>query len=155
MSVKVKVINIPDKKGILIDEETGEKIEHRKKKIKKFFNNGEDSRFYLMYASILPILIEEDLSKSSIKTFAYLIEKFGGSGMFDIGSSVRSELMERCGLAENTVFNSIKELIRCELLIKANKIKKGGYSINARYIWIGTSDARKKQIEIQLNLNND
>ncbi len=155
MSIKVKVINVPAKNGILIDEETGEVLEPHKKRIKKFFNDGNDSKFYLMYASVLPILIDEDLSKSSIKTFAYLIEKFGGSGMFDIGSSVRSELMKRCGLAENTVFNSIKELLKCELILKANESKRGGYFINARYIWIGTSDARKKQIEIQLNLNNE
>ena len=108
-----------------------------------------------MYASILPVLIEQNLSRSSVKTFAYLIQKFGGSGMFDIGTSVKAELMEKCDLAENTMFSSIKELLKAELILKANQSKRGGYSINARYIWIGTSDARRKQIEIQLNLNND
>ena len=97
------------------------------------------------------ILLENQLSKSDIELFAYLVSHYSDGTLFTINKVLKNEIVKQTGKALSSYNNSTSILLKLNLIYKAQPNTQT-YKINPKYAFKGSSSERKKLlIEISNN----
>lgn len=133
-----------------IDSETGEilneNIVHN-----KFIANSKEE-FFLCYVKLLSVI--KDISGPAIKIYAYLLNNHKPGNLIGINGAMKQEIKEFIGSKGKTmsiVDNSLSELTKVNLLFRKPDVK-GGYYINPRYAFKGSTHDRNNSLKAIIEL---
>lgn len=126
-----------------IDSETGEVL--NQDIINHTYIANAREEFILVYSSISDIV--KHLTGPAIKTYFYLLDKYKPGTLIAINRALKEDIRETISSkAVGTISNCISELTSSNLLIK-KKNTQGGYFINPRFAFKGSSVNRNKSLK--------
>lgn len=135
-------------KSTIVDKETGEVISETF--IKHTYIANSKEQFFIGYVKLLAAF--KDLSGSAIKVYAYLLMNYSPGIMIGINKAVKEDMkryFEFKGNTLSTVDNALVELRRENLLYRESA---GGYYINPRYAFKGSTSNRDKSLKTLIEL---
>lgn len=112
----------------------------------------EEKDFYLMYSSMLGVLLNAELSRASLKVWAYLAKNYQAGQPIGIGKPVKDRIIKEAKMSLPTIDKSLGELSKSHngyspLLIKDGH---GYYILNPQYLWKGNNTSRREVLTIML-----
>ena len=147
---------VEDGEQIVIDKETGEILDVRANS--KFVIANSDQEFYLMFASMLEILVDKGSgSSTTTRVLAFLLNNYGHSGKpFAINKALKETMCSELGLAMVSIplaLNGLQQSINGydPILYKSGR---GYYRINPQHLFKGSLSDRRQILKAQLELVN-
>ena len=139
---------------IIIDKESGEILDTRINK--SFIIAGTEQEFYLMFASMLEILMSKGSgSSATTRVLAYLLRMYGNSSApFAINKAVKDVMCRELQLSIVCIPVALRELQRSlnGFTPIIYKVDRGFYRINPQHIFKGSTTNRKHVLKSQLEL---
>jgi replication protein RepL len=129
-----------------VDKETGE-ILNEERTVGTYLANAKDS-FFFVYFDFLPIVV--NLKGPVIKVYFYLLENYKVGSLVGINKAVKDDIKSSIGSrSTRSIGNCLCALCRSNLLIKKGN-RSGGYYINPRYAFKGSTAERNKALYTML-----
>jgi hypothetical protein len=126
-----------------VDTETGEIIKEQTLTHSYIANSREE--FSLLYSSISNVIV--NLSGPAIKTYFFLLANYKPGNLIAINRTIKEEIKKSILVTSvGTISNCLTELTKANLLLR--KIEgRGGYIINSRYAYKGSSTDRNQNLK--------
>lgn len=127
-----------------IDTSTGEIMDINVNRHTYLANSKEE--FLLLYSSILGVF--NKMEQSEIRVFSFLLQYADGT-KFSIDKPIRLEIAKVTDLNERTIYNTVKQLEKKNLIFKHST---GAFQINPRYAFQGSTSNRSKELKAIIEL---
>ena len=109
---------------------------------------GDKEQFFLGYVSLLSMFYSE-LGLPEIKVYSYILQNYSTVDEFALIKHLKDKMVIKTGLKIGTINNSLYRLVEKRLLYTTSR---SVYKINPRFAFKGSSEDRKKQIKLMLEL---
>jgi len=130
--------------------EDGEVLQNTLKK--HTFIAGSKEQFFLGYVTMLSVF--KEISGPAIKVYSYLLMSYQTDAMIGINMAVKKEIKAFIGsnaAGVGTIDNCLSELTKQGLLYKKADVT-GGYYINPRYAFKGSTKERDNKLKALIEL---
>lgn len=134
----------------VLDSETGEVLDQHVITNKFIANSKEE--FFIGYVTLLSVL--KDISGPSIKVYAYLLMNYKPGTFIAISKPLKKLILEFIGSSANVttgIDNCLSELTKSNLLFRPSN-QRGGYYINPRYAFKGSTYDRNQSLKAIIEL---
>ena len=111
---------------------------------------NDKQEFYLVFASMLTTLMGSSTTNIKIKLLAYILREYGGGQRFTNSVSERMLISKDFECSARSLERAYDQLLEDKIIYK---VLKNMYKLNPRHVFKGSTENRKK--ELQIALSND